>query len=252
VETHDENTARVAPSEDAATIAYFDSHTPEYSLDRLDHAAAFIRGKATPESALLDVGCGVGNTLEFMAREAGIQHIAGLDVSEKILAQARERLGCDTYHGSILDPQVIDAVPERFDFVVVAATLHHLIGPNRKNSKERARLAFQNSLNLVKPGGFLIVHEPIYAPRISTWALFWVKKAITSVTSKRIAVGGYWANIGPPVVSYLTNEELVEIARSDSRGSVVDTHSDRSFPPLVARPFLKRWDTTVSVKRDTE
>ncbi len=238
-----------APSEDTATIEYFDSHTPEYSLDRLDHAAAFIRSKASPDSALLDVGCGVGNTLEFMAREAGIKHIAGLDVSEKILDQARERLGCDTYHGSILDPKVIDAVPERFDFVVVAATLHHLIGPNRRDSKERARLAFENSLNLVKPGGHVIVHEPIYAPRVSTWALFWVKKGLTSVTSRRISVGGYWANIGPPVVSYLTNEELFGIARSDPRGTVVDTHSDQSQPPLIARPVLKRWDTTVCVQR---
>jgi SAM-dependent methyltransferase len=184
-----------------------------------------------------------------MAREAGIKHVAGLDVSEKILAQAKERLGCETFHGSILDPSLIDSVPERFDFVVVAATLHHLIGPNRKDSKERARLAFKNSLDLAKPGGHVVIHEPIYEPRLSTWALFWVKKGVTSITSKRVAVGGYWANIGPPVVSYLTNQELDAIARSDGRGSVVDTHSEKSEPPLIARPVLRRWDTTVCVEK---
>jgi SAM-dependent methyltransferase len=249
VGSSEEQDTRVAPSEDEATIAYFDSHTPEYSLDRLKHAADFIRAHADPDSTLLDVGCGVGNTLEYMAREAGIAHMAGLDVSEKILAQAKERLGCETYHGSILDPKVVDAVPERFDFVVIAATLHHLIGPNRRDSKDRARLAYRNALDLVKPGGHVIIHEPIYAPRLSTWALFWVKKGVTAVTSKRVAVGGYWANIGPPVVSYLTNEEVDAIARSDSRGTVVDTHSEKSDPPLIARPVLRRWDTTVTVRR---
>lgn len=237
------------PAEDTATIEYFDSHTPEYSLDRLDHAASFIRANATPESKLLDVGCGVGNTLEFMAREAGIGHIAGLDVSAKILAQTRDRLGCTAFHGSILDHELVESIGPEFDFVVVAATLHHLIGDNRRDSKERARLAVQNSLSLVRRGGHLVIHEPIYAPRASTWLLFWVKKGLTAVTSKRISVGGYWANIGPPVVSYLTNDELLAMARGAAAGEVVDTHSERSDPPLIARPVLRRWDTTVVLRK---
>jgi SAM-dependent methyltransferase len=240
-----------APPEDRSTTEYFDSHAPEYSVGRLQFAADFIKTQARPDSSLIDIGCGVGNTLEHLVSAAGISRAAGMDISANCLRDTQERLPCTTYQGSILDHELVRSIAERFDFAVLAAVLHHLIGKNRRDSKEYARMAISHTLELVRPGGYLVIHEPIYAPRAATTTLFWVKKALTAVTSHRVQVAGPWANIGPPVVSFLTNEELLGMARADPRGSVVDTDISSSQPPLVARPVLRRWNTTVIVGRNS-
>ena len=239
-----------APPEDRSTTEYFDSYAPEYSVGRLQFAADFIKAQARPDSSLIDIGCGVGNTLEYLVGVAGISRAAGMDVSAKCLEQTQRRLPCTTYQGSILDHELVRSVEDRFDFAVLAAILHHLIGKNRRDSKEYARMAISHTLELVRPGGYVVIHEPIYAPRAVTTAVFWVKKALTTITSHRVQVAGPWANIGPPVVSYLTNEELLGMAQADPRGSVVDTDISSSQPPLLARPVLRRWNTTVIVGRD--
>jgi SAM-dependent methyltransferase len=236
-----------APPEDRSTTEYFDSHAPEYSVGRLQFAADFIKAQAGPGNSLIDIGCGVGNTLEHLVNVAGISRAAGMDVSAKCLEETQERLPCTTYQGSILDHELVRSIDERFDFAVLAAILHHLIGKNRRDSKEYARMAISHSLELVRPGGYVVIHEPIYAPRAATMALFWVKKALTAITSQRVQVAGPWANIGPPVVSYLTNEELLGMAGADPRGSVVETDLKSAQPPPLARPVLRGWNTTVII-----
>jgi SAM-dependent methyltransferase len=239
-----------APPEDRSTTEYFDSHVPAYSVGRLEFVADFIKARAGRDSSLIDIGCGVGNTLEYLAGAAGISRAAGMDISTKCLEETQERLPCTTYQGSILDQELVRSIEERFDFAVLAAILHHLIGKNRRDSKEYARMAISHTLDLVQPGGYLVIHEPIYAPRSATTILFWIKKALTAITSHRVQVAGRWANIGPPVVSFLTNEELLGMAAADPRGSIVETDIRPSQPPLVARPVLRRWNTTVIVARD--
>jgi SAM-dependent methyltransferase len=239
-----------APPEDRSTTAYFDSHAPEYSVGRLQFASDFIKAQARPDGSLIDIGCGVGNTLEYLVNVAGISRAAGMDVSAKCLEETQERLPCTTYQGSILDQELVRSIEERFDFAVLAAVLHHLIGKNRRDSKEYARMAISHSLELVRPGGYVVIHEPIYAPRAATTALFWVKKALTALTNHRVQVAGPWANIGPPVVSFLTNEELLRMADADPRGSVVETDVNSAQPPRLARPVLRGWHTTVIIGRD--
>ena len=90
----------------------------------------------------------------------GIEGTAGLDVSARCLEQTRERVDAETFLGSVLDRELVDSIGPKYDFAVVAAVLHHLIGDSRRESREHAKLAVANSKRLLKPGGHLIIHEP--------------------------------------------------------------------------------------------
>ena len=235
---------------DEATVAYFDDHVPEYGSARLVPAAEFIKALGGEGASLIDLGCGTGNTLEYLVAETGVGEIAGLDISAKCLEKVDERLGCETHLGSILDRDLVDEIGPRYDFAVVAAVLHHLIGSTRKASRELAELAVANSKRVLKPGGHLIVHEPVYYPYAAMSALFYVKKGLTSVTSRRIGLFGYWNNIGPPVVSYYTNERLEEMMGAGDPGTIVHRHVKAESVPAPVRPVLRKTSTTLVVRRD--
>jgi SAM-dependent methyltransferase len=198
-----------AAPQDAKTVRYFDEHAPEYSVERLEFAASAVAKRAGEGASLVDLGCGAGNTLAHMLEVTPVTDALGVDVSETLLERCRELAGCPTQVGSIFDPQLPAQIGRRFDFAVVAAVLHHLIGPTRSRSRAYARRAIRNALALLEPGGHLIVVEPVFAPRLAMDAVFYVKQAISSVTTRRVFVGDhYWTNFGAPVVSYYGNEEL--------------------------------------------
>ena len=201
---------------DAKTVRYFDDHAPEYSVDRLSFAAAAIARRAEPGQSLVDLGCGAGNTLAHLLRETPVTDVLGLDVSETLLERCRETVGCPVQLASIVDPDLPQVVGRRFDFAVVAAVLHHLIGPTRTRSRAYARAAVRNALALLEPGGHLVVVEPVFAPRLAMDGVFYVKQAISSITTRRVFVGEhYWTNFGAPVVSYYGNEELEAMLESE-------------------------------------
>jgi SAM-dependent methyltransferase len=239
-------------AEDAATIAYFDEHVPEYEHERLEFAGRFIRYHTQPGASLIDLGCGVGNVLDFLKRTAGIAEVVGVDVSENCLARTRERVVCETFRGSIFDPVFVATIERRFDFAVLAAVLHHLIGRSRKHSRRYAELALQNAASLVKPGGYVIVHEPIFYPPSAMTGMFYLKKAVSQLSTRRVGIGGYWNNIGAPVVSYYTNEQLEEMVSCTPSLAVTERNVEpESLGPLLDR-MLRKTNTTLVARRDAE
>ena len=88
---------------DEETVQYFDKHVPEYDESRLEFAAAFIKKSSNIGASLIDIGCGVGNTLEYIKNKTGIENICGMDVSQNCLLETRARTKCDTLVGSIVD-----------------------------------------------------------------------------------------------------------------------------------------------------
>jgi SAM-dependent methyltransferase len=141
-----------------------DAGTPEYDATRFAPAAEWIRRLASEGSTLVDVGCGTGNVLAYLRAETGLRRLTGMDVSPRCLEQARERAGCETHRGSILDADLVKRLAGRFDFAVLGAVLHHLVGRTRRASRERARRALAHAVSLVRPGGHVIVHEPVFYP----------------------------------------------------------------------------------------
>jgi SAM-dependent methyltransferase len=235
--------------DDAATAAYFDRHVPEFGVERLERTADFIRRHAKPGASLIDLGCGAGNTLEYLRDSTPVEVVAGLDVSQSMLDKTRARLGCHTYYGSIFDRDFVSSLDRRYDFAVLAAVLHHLIGRTRNQSRGLAQRALRNSVELLEPGGHLIVLEPIFYPSIAMDALFYLKKGVSRLTSKRVGVGGYWNNIGAPVVSYYTNEELVEMVERTPGLEIVEREvKPDSLGPVLDR-VLRKTSTTLAARR---
>jgi SAM-dependent methyltransferase len=243
-----DSTVEVRP--DVVTATYFDENIPEYGVARHEFAADFIRTHAGPDASLVDLGCGVGDTLAYMKEATGIANVAGLDVSPRCLEQTRERVGCETFQGSIYDPAFASTIDRRFDFGILAAVLHHLIGRSRKESRQYAELALRNSVEMLKPGGHLIVLEPIFSPPRVLDGLFYVKKAMSKVSSKRIGVGGYWNNIGVPVVSYYTNEQLAEMVGGTPGLSIVARDIDPESLGSVVDRIVHKTNTTLIARKD--
>jgi len=193
--------------QDRATHAYFDTFTPNFAPERFEFALSFLRG-APRDARLIDVGCGDGATLWMIKNNAPIASLTGMDISENYLRKAASAVGCNTIHGSILDEQLVARHAASFDFCVLGAVLHHLIGFNRRQCRKAARECLRNALRLVKPGGHVLIFEPTHGPAPLMTAVFYVKKLVGSVFSRRIEILQRWANLGQPVVSYYTATQL--------------------------------------------
>jgi SAM-dependent methyltransferase len=231
---------------DADTVAYFDEHVPEYSTGRLAFPAEFIREHRREESAIVDIGCGAGNTLAYLRDATGVRDLCGIDVSERLLERMGEEVpGAEAHLGSILDEELVRRIGPRFDFAVIAAVLHHLIGRNRRESREMAARAVRHALDLLRPGGHLIVVDEAFSPQPAVSAVFWVKKGMTRITSRRVGLFGYWNNIGPPVVAYLSRSQLLELMAAGGRAELVSSRVEPARLPAPARWLLRKEDVTL-------
>jgi SAM-dependent methyltransferase len=228
-----------------------DAGTPEYDATRFALAAEWIRRLAGEESTLVDVGCGSGNVLAYLRAETGLRRLTGMDVSPRCLEQARERVGCETHRGSILDADLVERLAGRFDLAVLGAVLHHLVGRTRRASRERARRALAHAVSLVRPGGHVIVHEPVFYPPWTMDLVFHAKKVASALTSRRLEIFDHWNNLGAPVVSYYTNEELRRMVAEDPRAELVDLRSVPAYLPSLQRAAFirRREDATLVVRR---
>ena len=240
-----------AGARNAGTEAYFDTRTPEYDAARFAPATEWIRRLATEESTLVDVGCGSGNVLAYLREATGLRRLAGLDVSPRYLEQARARVGCETHQGSILDPGVVASLGGRFDFAVLGAVQHHLVGRTRRASRELARLALLHALSLVRPGGHLFILEPVFYPPWMMDVVFYVKTLAVKLTSRRLELFDRWNNLGAPVVSYYTNEELRQMVTEDPRAQLLELRSAPAYLSSLQRAAFirRREDTTLVVRR---
>lgn len=113
-------------------------------------------------ASVVDLGCGYGWFCRY-AKEQGAARVTGLDVSEKMLARARE-LTADS--GIVYEKADLEsaALPARaHDLVYSSLTLHYI--------KDLPRL-FKTVRGTLKPGGFFIfsAEHPIFtAPRRPGW-----------------------------------------------------------------------------------
>jgi len=140
----------------AKKITFYDEHPFDWiSPD----ANADIRSVVSPalvdlietldsRALVLDVGCGPGRVLGFLARR-GIRSI-GVDRSSVSLSLAVERYGCSGAVGDNLHLPFADKVA---DVLISDGVIHHTDDPRR---------AFTENLRILKPGGrmYLGVYKP--------------------------------------------------------------------------------------------
>jgi SAM-dependent methyltransferase len=111
--------------------------------DRLIAAAA-----PKPGDRVIDVGCGCGaTTIDFAARVSPGGEVLGLDISEPMLARARERAPRNLpIRLELADPTVYDFEPEAADLVASRFGVMFFADPAR---------SFANLRKGLKPGGRL-------------------------------------------------------------------------------------------------
>lgn len=124
-----------------------------------------------PFTAVLDVGCGTGATLDAILRAHPDASAWGVDLSTRMIALARERLaGLGERAGGAVDLQVADAehLPLRndaVDLVVCVDSLHHYPDPSA---------ALREMRRVTRPGGGLVIGEwRLAAPlrQLMNWVL---------------------------------------------------------------------------------
>ena len=198
---------------DKSTKAYFDSLTPSFDPRRFEFALSFLRENGTPASKLIDVGCGDGTILSLIQQRTPLTNLTGMDISDNYLRKAEVAVRCKTISGSILDSRLVTEYAGTYDFCVLGAVLHHLIGPTRADSHRAANRCMRNTMTLLKPGGHLIVFEPTFSPAFLLPVIFYVKKLFGRFSSGRLEFGRHWANFGHPVVSFYTAKQLNEMVQ---------------------------------------
>lgn len=221
---------------DPATVDYFDAHPHRYSKARLRGIAAMVRPHLPADASICDVGAGGGETLKRLAKALGLRDLTAMDVSSTTLERARRRLrAARIVRMSILDEDALRPFVGTFDVVLVAAVLHHLVGRTRRASAADAQRGLDNACRLAKPGGLVLLLEPAFRPRAASGLLFWTKRLVTTLTSSRVALGGYWNNIGAPVVSFYTPEQLQDMIHRTGN-EVLETQIARKslgYPDLL-------------------
>ena len=232
---------------------YFDAHLHEYSSKRIKGVAREIERLLPHQSqvSICDVGSGTGSNLHKLAEQLSPVRCVAFDISKKSLQKIRERYPrIETKQLSILDDAGIQEFSQTFDVVLLAAVLHHLVGKSPQTSLEHAHHGLQNALSLVKPGGILVVLEPVFRPSWAMKLLFYIKKVLTSVSNKRISIAGYWNNIGAPLVMMYSESHVdAMISTLQSGGVLAKIHHQGQLGWV--RFFIQKEDVAFFVKRDT-
>lgn len=196
---------------------YFDAHLHEYSSKRIKGVAReielLLHGRTN--ISICDVGSGTGSNLHKLKDQLNTSRCVAFDISKKSLEKISERYPMiETKQLSILDEGELTKYVETFDVVLLAAVLHHLVGSTPRESVNHAKAGLHNALSLVKPGGLLIVLEPVFSPSWAMKILFYIKKMLTSVSNRRVAIGGYWNNIGAPLVMMYSESQVTSMISS--------------------------------------
>lgn len=104
----------------------------------------------------LDVGCGAGNTSEYLKRKFDVRETVGIEVVPAVAAQAAARL--DRVHNISVEDERLPFQENEFDLVLFADVLEHLVDPWS---------VLQRFVRFVKPGGYILTS----LPNIQNWKI---------------------------------------------------------------------------------
>lgn len=95
----------------------------------------------TPQSRIIDVGCGNGNFLHFL-KSKGYENLYGLDPSESSI-KGLEKKGIKGIVGNVYDEIPVE-MRNKFDVVIISFVLEHLLFPE---------ICLKNLIDLMKEDG---------------------------------------------------------------------------------------------------
>jgi SAM-dependent methyltransferase len=139
---------------------------------------------------VLDLGCGFGWFCRW-ARQQGAAHVAGVDVSERMLARARATTRDAAITYTRADMERLELPPESFDVVYSSLALHYI---------GRLDELMSGVYRSLVPGGRLVfsVEHPIFtAPTNPCWSL--------DATGRRAWPVDSYLDEGPRSTDWLTD-----------------------------------------------
>jgi len=143
------------------------------------------RALLTPQSQVLEIGCGTGSTALTLAAHAG--HIRALDLSKRMLEIAQEKAQKQQINNVLFEQSDVDQLGgehETYDMVLAHNILHLL------DDKDKA---IQQIHRLLKPGGLYISSTAcLGAGFIWLWPI--------------LRIGSYFKRI--PAVRFFTHRQL--------------------------------------------
>jgi ubiquinone/menaquinone biosynthesis C-methylase UbiE len=180
--------------EDAEALqAYYHvSRWPIFTYER--HIVLKALSKIKPNGQMVDVGCGPGYLAAQISQKFPDVKIAGLDINELTLKNAKRTWSPDVYPGLEFltgDAQQLPFPDNSLDFIVSSLSLHHW---------PYAQTVFQEIFRTLKPGGKVLIFD---LRRDSPSYFYWVLKigqaflAPKSIRNINGAIGSFWAAYTP-------------------------------------------------------
>jgi len=146
----------------AKSKKYFDKQSSDYEQTwdgkycRQMYASILEKISSYQFSSLLDVGCGPGSLLAMIIKDYPDIDAFGIDLSEKMTAQAKMLLGPDI----CLHTGDVDSMPwpdNTFDLLVCSGSFHHY--PNPQQSLHEMQ-------RVLRPDGRLVIADPWWSRNI--------------------------------------------------------------------------------------
>lgn len=194
----------------------------------MDLVATAAAAATSQISAVLDVGCGAGNYSLKLRERAPKAAFTLVDLSEPMLARARERLAPSPTTLLQQDVRELDWTEPRFDVILTAAVLHHLRTPAEWTT------TFQKFYRWLRPGGSIWIFDLVSHENKAVQAMMWTR------------YGKYLEDIGGPnyrenVFAYIDREDTptpltsqLEWLRAAGFSQIDVLHKNASFAAFGA------------------
>ena len=208
--------------EDRAKQQYGEpSPLPDPKIDRkFERICALVRAQL-PCEAFLDAGCGDGRYLAALAPELPARR-AGVDISERILETARQRVEADYRRANLEDLPFADAA---FDLVLCSQVIEHVLDADRAVS-ELARV--------LRPGGALVISTDN--------ARNYVKRVLNAPRTAAVAalrLRGARGRIESPATAYTATSFRGLLERGGFTVERLETFRFHLMWPFDARPATR-------------
>ena len=190
-----------------------------------------LRRHAGDATEVLDVGCGLGEMVGFLADALAQCRFTGVDFSAGAIDSCRRRL--PTHRWAVADV-VNDDLPGPYDAVVCSELLEHLDEPARRLPRNRAVLEAGRDIVVTVPNGKVFATERavghVAHPTLATAARWFDgRRPRRGCRARRWGWPGYLA------LKYAAN---VDAATCDERRSGRDAIHGRYAGPTISRTPL--------------
>lgn len=175
------------------TESYFDSTAADYDNShdgkfvRCMYQEILSRVKNIPNSRILDLGCGNGNVIALLKGSISAKY-DGLDISEKMIGEAKKRLGNDVTL-QVGNAEYLPYRDEEFEVIICNASFHHYKEPQK---------AVDEMKRVLKKGGMIILGDPTLRGklpvRILNWFMKYSKSGDAKIWHKQEIIGFFEAN----------------------------------------------------------